>query len=82
MRWLQLHGRHEIARKQLEKVAHLNGKEMPSKDFKICENRAKTGSFKHLFSNWKLVKITLINWNIWCVYAAVLLCNNILSVKA
>ncbi|XP_046846762.1 solute carrier family 22 member 15-like [Xenia sp. Carnegie-2017] len=65
MRWLQLHGRHEIARKQLEKVAHLNGKEMPSKDFKICENRAKTGSFKHLFSNWKLVKITLINWNIW-----------------
>ncbi|XP_046846067.1 solute carrier family 22 member 16-like [Xenia sp. Carnegie-2017] len=64
IRWLQLHGKDDVAKKQLEKVAHINGKEMPSGDLEIFENTAQSGSLKHLF-NWKLSKTLLISWNLW-----------------
>ncbi|XP_046846068.1 organic cation transporter protein-like [Xenia sp. Carnegie-2017] len=63
IRWLQLHGKGDIARKQLEKVARLNGKKIPSEDLIICEDTTQCKSFKDLFFSLRMTKTTLICWN-------------------
>ncbi|XP_028398773.1 solute carrier family 22 member 5-like [Dendronephthya gigantea] len=65
VRWLLLRGRKTEAKEQLEKVAAINGREMPNESLQNIESSGETGSFKHLFFNWKVAKITLISWNLW-----------------
>ncbi|XP_046846902.1 solute carrier family 22 member 15-like [Xenia sp. Carnegie-2017] len=71
IRWLQLHGKDDVVRKQLEKVAHMNRKEMPSEDVKINESIKQSGSYKHLLLSWHFAKTLLITWNIWFATALV-----------
>ncbi|XP_046846066.1 solute carrier family 22 member 15-like [Xenia sp. Carnegie-2017] len=65
VRWLQLQGKDDIARKELEKVARINRKEMPKDMIKEFKETFESGNFKHLFYSLRVAKVTLISWNMW-----------------
>ena len=66
-RWLLVKNKSEQARKELEKVAAFNRKEMPDEELeqKGANEAQRTGDFRDLFNSFNMTKRTLISCFSW-----------------
>jgi hypothetical protein len=61
-----VHGKHEEARRVLEKVAKWNNKEMPLDDIHVPKQADdEKADFRDLFYNKSIGLITLVTWFSW-----------------
>jgi len=72
-RWLVLKGKLKEAEVVLNRIAEVNGKEMP--EDKLQSEPAKQirmGDLRDLFSSQKMAHKSLLSWYLWCVFIKLL----------
>lgn len=67
-RWLVLKGKIDEAKVILERVAKVNGKEMPIEPLHYEPDKpVRMGDLRDLFMSWKMAHKTLLSWYLWFV---------------